>query len=158
MNFVNKLIELIASCIVLFRSVQESVQESIAESVQNFTEERKPEEEKMLIERLEAVRKENEQLKQTIKEMEKDANIRGEQTAINILQSICIRTQIKRIMGQKRTNWSIEDITSAIALRSVSARAYNYLREVRKMPLPCTSTLRRWISEFELSLEFFTKF
>lgn len=82
--------------------------------------------------------------------MEKDANIHGEQIANNILHFIFTPAQVKRIVSpQNRINWSIEDISSAIALRSVSARAYNYLREIRKFPLPCVTTLRTWVSQFQ---------
>lgn len=66
--------------------------------------------------------------------------------------SSLVLMQIKRITSpQNRTNWSIEDISFAIALRSVSTKAYNYLREVRKIPLPCATTLCRWILEFQVN-------
>lgn len=106
----------------------------------------------MLLERIKVLEKENEQLTQMMKRIDKDANIRGEQIATNILNSIFTPGQVRRILFQQnKKNWSAEDITSAIALRSVSARAYNYLREVRKIPLPSVTTLRRWISEFQVN-------
>lgn len=123
-------------------------------SVQDATEERKPEEVKMLLKRIEAFKtleKKNEQLTQTMKMMKKEENICIEKIATDILHSVFTLGQVKRIICQQnRTKWSIEDITSVIALRSVSARAYNYLCKVRKIPLPCVTTLRNWISEFQL--------
>lgn len=60
--------------------------------------------------------------------------------------------QIKRITSpnSSRVTWSTEDISSAIALRSVSARAYNYLRTVKNIPLPCVQTLRNWSANFNV--------
>jgi len=43
-----------------------------------------------------------------------------------------------------RITWSSEDIASAISLRCISPKAYRYMRNVVKMPLPGLSTLRRW--------------
>lgn len=39
---------------------------------------------------------------------------------------------------------------SAISLRSVSPKAYRYLRNVKKMPLPCPSTLQNWVAQFNV--------
>lgn len=49
----------------------------------------------------------------------------------------------------KRIKWSAEDISSAIALRSMSEKTYKYLREVKQLPLPCESTLRNWTASFD---------
>jgi len=43
-----------------------------------------------------------------------------------------------------RITWSSEDIASAISLRCISPKAYRYMRNVVKVPLPGLSTLRRW--------------
>ncbi|XP_072764052.1 uncharacterized protein [Anoplolepis gracilipes] len=123
----------------------------IYKSIQNATEERseerKPEKIEMILEDLEALKKENKELKQIINRMKKDArkkNIYEEKIAIDILHSIFTPGQVKRIVSQQnRMKWSVTDITSAIALHSVSATAYNYLREVRKIPLPSVTTLRK---------------
>lgn len=59
--------------------------------------------------------------------------------------------QIKILMSTNnstRIKWSSEDIISAIALRSLSPKAYRFLRKVRKMPLPCISTLNNWCATF----------
>ena len=45
---------------------------------------------------------------------------------------------------KKRVNWSEDDITKAITLRSISKKSYNYLRKHLGIPLPGESTLRDW--------------
>lgn len=75
--------------------------------------------------------------------MKQDIQNSGKKIAADILHTIFTPGQVKKIISanESRIKWTIEDITSAIALRSVSARAYNYLREVLKIPLPCVATL-----------------
>jgi len=52
---------------------------------------------------------------------------------------------------QKKTHWFSEDIAAAMSLRSVSPKAYVYLRKARNIPLPGMSTLRKWAATFDLS-------
>lgn len=49
-----------------------------------------------------------------------------------------------------RITWSVEDIASAMSLRCVSPKAYRYMRNVVKMPLPGLSTLRKWASNIKV--------
>lgn len=52
--------------------------------------------------------------------------------------------QMKRLLNcEKRTHWTSQDIATAISLRSVSPKAYRYLKK-NKYPLPALSTLREW--------------
>ena len=52
--------------------------------------------------------------------------------------------QVRCSMKKKtRTQWSDEDIRSALTLRCISSKAYKYLRELREYPLPSISTLQR---------------
>lgn len=53
--------------------------------------------------------------------------------------------------SQKKTHWSSEDIAAAMSLRSISPKAYVYLRKARNIPLPGMSTLRRWAAAFDLT-------
>lgn len=76
-----------------------------------------------------------------------------------------VETQVKKLLGEifspgqikalmnrnKKVHWNSEDISCAISLRSVSAKAYRYLRNKLKFPLPALSSLRRWVSTFECS-------
>jgi len=52
-------------------------------------------------------------------------------------------TQIELLLRpkQKVFRWTPEDISSAISLRSISTKAYQYLRNKKKMPLPGNTVL-----------------
>lgn len=56
----------------------------------------------------------------------------------NLFSNIFTRTQINYFLNLKIKikKWEIEDITKAISLRSISPKAYRYLRETLKYPLP----------------------
>jgi hypothetical protein len=43
----------------------------------------------------------------------------------------------------KKLKWSSKDIAHAISLRSMSLKAYRYMKDVMQIPLPGHSTLRR---------------
>lgn len=83
-----------------------------------------------------------------IEDIKRDIHNSGEKIAADILHTVFTPGQVKKIVSanKSRIKWTIEDIISAIALRSVSARAYNYLRGVQKIPLPCVATLRNWVA------------
>ena len=56
--------------------------------------------------------------------------------------------QIKCLMGGKSSvRWTSDDIANALTLRALSPKAYAYLRR-KKIPLPCRSTLQKWIRSF----------
>jgi len=129
------------------------------ETVRETDQERKPDNIKLLLALVKELKEENTQLasknlqlQATLKEkcdriedMKHDIHNSAKKIAADILHTVFTSGQVKKIVANKsRVKWTIEDITSAIALRSVNARAYNYLREVRKIPLPCVSTLRNW--------------
>ena len=46
---------------------------------------------------------------------------------------------------KSKTRWNEEDIKSALTLRAVSKKAYNYLRRTKCYPLPSISTLQTWV-------------
>ena len=74
-----------------------------------------------------------------------------DQKIVETLKTIFTPGQIKKLVTQtKRIQWSAEDIASAISLRSISPKAYKYLREKCQYPLPDLSTLRRWASTFSV--------
>jgi len=56
----------------------------------------------------------------------------------NLFSHIFTQTQINYFLspGNKILKWGIDDITRAISLRSISPKAYRYLRESLKYPLP----------------------
>lgn len=66
-----------------------------------------------------------------------------------VLSNFFTPGQISCVLGRKRkVHWSAEDIASAISLKCVSAKAYRYLRNQLKYPLPDISTLRKWAQNF----------
>lgn len=95
---------------------------------------------------LEVLKKRNEA---NLQDLEK--NREAEQRTATILNSIFTPGQVTKLFAGKgkRITWSAEDISSAIALRSLSGRTYKYLREVKQIPLPCESTLRKWATSFD---------
>ncbi|XP_018366600.1 PREDICTED: THAP domain-containing protein 1-like [Trachymyrmex cornetzi] len=73
---------------------------------------------------------------------------------IEVLKKIFTPGQIAKLMStNNRIRWSSEDIESAIYLRSLSPKAYKYLRNVKKMPLPSANTLQNWIGNNNLKNE-----
>lgn len=70
-----------------------------------------------------------------------------------MLKKIFTPKQIDLLLHEKKSKvkWSIEDIASAIALRSLSPKAYRYLRK-NNFPLPGLSTLKEWASRLDLSV------
>lgn len=84
-------------------------------------------------------------------DMKKDIERHGQEISYNMLRTVFTPGQITKLLTpQKRIMWTAEDISSAMALRSKSGRAYKYLREVMKVPLPCESTLRNWSYNFSV--------
>lgn len=61
-----------------------------------------------------------------------------------VLETVFTPQQIERLLKQRRTRWKDSDISAAITLRSVSRKAYVYLRKKVGIPLPGLSTLRKW--------------
>lgn len=68
----------------------------------------------------------------------------SEKQVNEILKSFFTEGQIRCIVERRKwVHWSIDDYASAISLRSVSPKAYMYLRLKLNYPLPSLSTLRR---------------
>lgn len=68
---------------------------------------------------------------------------------VKVLSTCFTEGQIRCLLGgKKRVKWSSEDIANALTLRSLSKKAYEYLRK-RNIPLPCRSTLQKWIRQFK---------
>lgn len=86
--------------------------------------------------------KEQQELK--LKLTETSALLQRTQEDLKKRESMFTVGQNRQITSGRRVKWSAEDIADAISLRSISPRAYRYLRITKKMPLPAFSTLRRW--------------
>ena len=50
------------------------------------------------------------------------------------------------ITGKPVTRWNEEDISTAITIRSLSTKAYHFLR-TKMIPLPSTTTINRFVSK-----------
>lgn len=68
-----------------------------------------------------------------------------------LLAKVFTPGQIKMLKSGKKTGikWTVDDIAAAISLRSVSPKAYRYLRK-NGFPLPGLSTLRTWANKLNL--------
>ena len=89
----------------------------------------------------------------TITQMEIEKQNEAKKIATYALKKVFTPGQIKMLLSPKdniRIKWSSEDITSAISLRSLSPKAYRYLREIKKIPLPCETTLQNWCATFNI--------
>lgn len=91
---------------------------------------------------------------QSEKRVEKQMKEKVQENMYRILKQVFTPGQIKILLNpqKKRAVWSSEDIASAISLRSVSPKAYRYLRNVTKIPLPGLSTIRRWASKIKINM------
>lgn len=84
--------------------------------------------------RLNSVEQENVHLKSIIGDYED----KFPEKVVKLLSNIFSETQVKMIMYTKGKvkQWSPEDIASSVTLRSVSPKAYCYLRNKLNYPLP----------------------
>lgn len=88
----------------------------------------------------------NSRLASTQKETESELNAKIQDT----FKSIFSKTQLDAIITKKNVkNWTDDDIASAYTLRSLSPKCYAYLRTVKRIPLPCVSTLNARAKKFE---------
>ncbi|CAH1989757.1 unnamed protein product [Acanthoscelides obtectus] len=102
---------------------------------------------KTLKERIVVLEKQNKALTEQVEKIEEKTALKYK----DVLAKVFTPGQIKKLLnaGKKRVRWSPEDIATAISLRSVSPKAYRYLR-VNNYPLPALSTLRSWVSSFDV--------
>lgn len=95
--------------------------------------------------------------KKALMESEKKKKKREEEklkeNMYRVLSQVFTPGQIKILLypEKKRVVWSSEDIANAISLRCISPKAYRYLRNVVKMPLPGFSTLQRCTASTEIN-------
>lgn len=91
------------------------------------------------------------QLQDEILKLKKKTHKEAEAIATNALRKVFTPGQISMLLStSSRVQWSSEDIMSAISLRSLSPKAYKYLRKVKRMPLPCLTTLHNWVAKFNV--------
>ena len=67
------------------------------------------------------------------------------------LEKCFTASQVKCLLtGKPITKWEEEDIISALTLRRLDTKTYKYLREHMEIPLPCISTLDKWVSQINI--------
>ena len=54
------------------------------------------------------------------------------------------------LKGKPIAHWGEDDISKALTLRSLSPKAYRYLRENCKFPFPSFSTMNRWVNKLDI--------
>ncbi|XP_077259720.1 uncharacterized protein LOC143896043 isoform X1 [Temnothorax americanus] len=86
-----------------------------------------------------------------------EADKKYETKMYDVLKKVFTPGQIRMLLNpsQKYVNWSSEDIASAMSLRCVSPKAYRYLKNVMKIPLPSLQTLRRYATSVEIGAKSF---
>lgn len=65
------------------------------------------------------------------------------------VQRVFSENQIKKINNQKRINWSVSEVSSAISLYAAGPRAYR-LNLKRGFPYPAVSTLKQWLRKIKI--------
>jgi len=70
-----------------------------------------------------------------------------EQIIREALQPYFSKAQMDRLLNQKNTRWSEEDLNNSILLLCISTRAYQILRLKYKYPLPSITTMKNYLSE-----------
>ena len=59
--------------------------------------------------------------------------------------------QVRRLATSRRLHWTASDVANAVGLRCISRKAYGYVQQVMKLPLPSCSTLLRWTRGFRVT-------
>ena len=59
--------------------------------------------------------------------------------------------QVERVTSDRRLHWTAGDVSNAVGLRCISRRAYAFVQQVFKLPLPSCRTLQRWTRGFRVS-------
>lgn len=98
------------------------------------------------------LRKENEVLKNIVSGIENNFELRFH----SLLSNLFTPTQIDMLLHPKLKayKWTSDDISSAITLRSVSPKAYRYLRNKKCFPLPGRATNNEIIFLFFIIFKF----
>ncbi|MBM3939224.1 MAG: hypothetical protein FJ333_11315, partial [Sphingomonadales bacterium] len=71
--------------------------------------------------------------------------------ALKVLKKTFSIPQARILIENKKQpqKWSEGDIAEGLVLRSFSRKAYNFLRDKKKIPLPSESALRSWVRSFK---------
>jgi Transposase protein len=97
---------------------------------------------KFRLARIEWRRKENIYLR-TIASIKAGFSIKSKETQDKLSPILTTLQQRVLFQNKKKTHWTTTEISKAITLKAISRKAYEYVREVCSVPLPCVSTLQR---------------
>lgn len=96
------------------------------------------------------LKRENEDLRRVIK-VNTDS-VEEAKKIEDLLSSIFSKNQLHLLMNKKRkVNWTQNEIQVAFAIRYLSKRCYNYLKDELKYPLPSISSLKSWANGIEMN-------
>ncbi|KAL5243230.1 hypothetical protein ACI65C_010640 [Semiaphis heraclei] len=113
-----------------------------------------------LLKEIETLKEENnvynariQELEMTVSNQEQSIENNSEHLK-NILARFFTEGQVKAIIedNKNQIRWTSNDISSAMSIHCVSAKAYRFLRDKLKYPLPSISTLRRWATTLKLDV------
>lgn len=76
-----------------------------------------------------------------------DTKIGREKLIRQALDGVLTKAQMDRVLLGKKSHWSPDDIMTSTVLLSHSSRAYRFLREEMKMPLPAISTIKAHVAK-----------
>ncbi|XP_046686073.1 LOW QUALITY PROTEIN: uncharacterized protein LOC124371772 [Homalodisca vitripennis] len=65
-------------------------------------------------------------------------------------ESLFTKSQQQYILQGQCRSWSQEDVSKAITLRCISKKAFSFVRDVLKHPLPSETTIKRRLSHFSI--------
>lgn len=81
-----------------------------------------------------------------------------QQTAWKPAVAIFSKAQLRRLSNPaSRTPWDQDSVAKALALKSISSKAYGFVTNVLKHPLPSATCLTRWIKNFQTPPGILTK-
>ncbi|XP_065354001.1 uncharacterized protein LOC135948586 [Cloeon dipterum] len=69
--------------------------------------------------------------------------------AMENLRSVFSKSQLDRLIENKNTPWSDDDSKKALTLLEASSQAYDMIKRVYKIPMPCESALRNQVASMK---------
>lgn len=100
---------------------------------------------------LESTRKIAEEFETLKKEInEANTKIYNLEEKLKSYESVFSKSQQQVILKGKCKSWNSDDVSKAVTLRCISKKAFNYVKDVLKHPLPSVSTIKRRLSHFTI--------
>ena len=74
---------------------------------------------------------------------------RETRTICRNVKTVFSENQLRMLGSYKKVKWNENEIAKSLSLVAVSKKAYELVRSIWKIPLPGTSTLRKWVQGFQ---------